>query len=71
MSIHKFGYEMIKKKGQYWVNGHLNWGGGGLGFFNNEKMLSLELEYKINLSYGCEKILVHAVLSTGYMTPPQ
>ena len=35
MSIHKFGYEMIKKKGQYWVNE------------NNEKMLSHDLEYKL------------------------
>ena len=47
----------MKKKGQYWVNEHLNWGGGGGGlvFFNNEKMLSHDLEYKINLSYGCKK----------------
>jgi hypothetical protein len=42
MSIYKYSFEIIKKKGQYWVNEHLNW--GGLGFFNNEKMLSHDLE---------------------------
>ena len=34
MSIYKFGYEIIKKKkGQCWINEHLNWGGGGGGRF--------------------------------------
>ena len=43
--------------------------GRGLGFFNNEKMISHYLEQTLICLTVVNNILVYAVLSTGYIIP--